>query len=153
MSLKTQSGMTAFNHKEMYFTVTINSSWNLIWRLFHYISKAIHTVTSKLCNTVVTTRIRRMGKVLFSQVCVCPHQGWGLPHLHPIILPLVTCPFQEVPLWLVTGPFLGGYPSPSRGIPWPGLGYPPPPKTEQQSEHLLHGGRYASCVHAGGLSC
>ena len=31
---------------------------------------------------------------------------------------------------------------------------PPPPhqETEQQSEHLLRGGRYASCVHAAGLS-
>ena len=27
------------------------------------------------------------------------------------------------------------------------------PETKQQSEHLLHGGRYASCGHAGGLSC
>ena len=42
----------------------------------------------------------------------------------------------------------GGYPPVGTG--W---GYPPPPKkTEQQSEYLLCGGRYASCVHAGGLS-
>ena len=27
------------------------------------------------------------------------------------------------------------------------------PKTEQQSKHLLRGGRYASCDHAGRLSC
>ena len=26
-------------------------------------------------------------------------------------------------------------------------------KTEQHREYLLHGGRYAPCVHAGGLSC
>ena len=35
------------------------------------------------------------------------------------------------------------------------LGYPPPPptpRTVQQSEHLLHGGRYAPCFHAGELS-
>ena len=61
-----------------------------------------------------------------------------------------------------------------RGTPWPGLdgggvprvppgqvwmgyplsqvwmGYPPP---TQDSKHLIRGGRYASCVHAGGLSC
>ena len=46
----------------------------------------------------------------------------------------------------------------TRVPPWLGLGYPspaPPPKkkTEQQSEHLLRGRQYASCVHAGGLSC
>ena len=66
----------------------------------------------------------------------------------------------------------GGYrgsPQPGQeGVPWPdqtwdgvpplgpGTGYPPgsgmgyPP---WHSEHLLRGGRYASCVHAGGLSC
>ena len=30
---------------------------------------------------------------------------------------------------------------------------PPNQETEQQNEHLLHGGRYVSYVHAGGLSC
>ena len=30
---------------------------------------------------------------------------------------------------------------------------PPPSRTDQHSEHLLRDGRYASCVHAGGLSC
>ena len=34
-------------------------------------------------------------------------------------------------------------------------GVPPPThqESEQHSEYSLHGGRYASCVHAGGLSC
>ena len=30
---------------------------------------------------------------------------------------------------------------------------PPNRKTEQHSEHLLRGGRYASCVYSEGLSC
>ena len=30
---------------------------------------------------------------------------------------------------------------------------PPNQETDQQSKHLLRGGRCASCVHAGGLSC
>ena len=58
----------------------------------------------------------------------------------------------------------GGYPiQQTGGVPHPGLSGVPPPwdevpplpnqKTEQHSEHLLRGGRYASCVHAGGLSC
>ena len=40
------------------------------------------------------------------------------------------------------------------GIPWPG-GVPCQGGTQlgQHREYLLHGGRYASCVHAGGLSC
>ena len=51
---------------------------------------------------------------------------------------------------------------PSRGAPAQGTplpaggarpGYPPPPQQEQHSVYLLRGGRYVSCVHAGGLSC
>ena len=48
-----------------------------------------------------------------------------------------------------------GYPLPGQdGVPSPGQnwGTPPPLQTEQQSEHLVRGGQYASCVHAG-LSC
>ena len=42
-------------------------------------------------------------------------------------------------------------------LPWMGGAYlghgiPPPPQ-EKQSEHLLRGGWYVSCVHAVGLSC
>ena len=34
------------------------------------------------------------------------------------------------------------------------MGYPPPhQETEQQSKHLLRSRWYASCVHAGGISC
>ena len=46
-------------------------------------------------------------------------------------------------------PHPGQVPGQDRGYP----GVPPCQDTEQHSEHLLHGGRYASCVHAGGLSC
>ena len=57
----------------------------------------------------------------------------------------------------------GGYPDPPpggylgqvspRGVPKSGT--PPQGGTRvgQQKEYSLHGGRYASCVHAGGLSC
>ena len=50
--------------------------------------------------------------------------------------------------------YVGGVPPPDLGwgIP-PDLGPGTPPKPDQHSEHLLRGGRYASCVHAGGLSC
>ena len=62
-----------------------------------------------------------------------------------------------------TGPmsFLGGYPSdwshvpareyPGWGTPWPGMGYPP--GIGQQMEYFDMWRWYASCVHAGGLSC
>ena len=89
------------------------------------------------------------GKVMFTQVCVHP-QG----------------EFQ-----VLSQVFSGGYPSPGGGgnpvwgTPYPGQdgvppplarsgrGTPPPPGTEQQSEYLLHGGRYPSCGNVGGLSC
>ena len=48
----------------------------------------------------------------------------------------------------------GGVPGlPRGGGTWPGT--PPGGGTQvgQQKEYSLHGGRYASCVHAGGLSC
>ena len=40
-------------------------------------------------------------------------------------------------------------------LPGPGQGVPgyPPPGTGQHMEYLISGGQYASCVHAGGLSC
>ena len=46
----------------------------------------------------------------------------------------------------------GGYPGqvPPRGVPRPPRGGT---RVGQQKEYSLHGGRYASCVHAGGLSC
>ena len=59
----------------------------------------------------------------------------------------------------------GGYPGQvppgGEGVPRSGTppgGYPDPPprggtQVGQQKEYSLHGGRYASCVHAGGLSC
>ena len=72
-----------------------------------------------------------------------PRSGQGVPH-----------PSQD---WMGY-PHLGWVPPPARtgwGTPPPGqdwMGLPFPPYTEQHS-HLLHGGWYASCVHAGGLSC
>ena len=62
-------------------------------------------------------------------------------------------------------PCQGGYPArgyPAGGYPAGGTlpGYPPArsgmgggTQLGQQKEYSLHGGRYASCVHAGGLSC
>ena len=60
------------------------------------------------------------------------------------------------------GTLAGGYPG-RGGVPWlGGGGYPARGGTlpggrgtqlGQHREYLLHGGRYASCVHAGGLSC
>ena len=58
----------------------------------------------------------------------------------------------------------GGYPAggyPGRYPPWARSGWRgvPPPGQDggtqlgQQKEYSLHGGRYASCVHARGLSC
>ena len=53
-----------------------------------------------------------------------------------------------------------GYPlaRSGHGVPWPRMGYPPAmegstPGIGQQMEYLIRCGRYASCVHAGGLSC
>ena len=42
---------------------------------------------------------------------------------------------------------------PSRVSPWARSGCRGGTQLGQQKEYSLHGGRYASCVHAGGLSC
>ena len=87
---------------------------------------------------LITARIRRMGEgTVFSLSVHTPTGCWGLDGCPPV----------------KTG---SGYP-PSRtrwGTPHPGPHAPPPgQETDQHSEHLLRGGWYASCVHAGGLSC
>ena len=73
----------------------------------------------------ITACIRRMWKVLFSEVSVCLHLG-GRVHQSQVL--------SQVSLL-------------SRGVP-PGqdsTGVPLPPRTEQQSEYLLRSERYASC--------
>ena len=152
---------------------------------------------------IVTARIRRMGKVMFS---VCPHWGGGGGYPYPIMLCNISqnamgqlgggyparssrggvpcqvqlgggtlpgpgggvpCQVQAgggVPCQVQAGgvpcqvqpggvPWPGGVPcqvQPGEGVPWPGGGGT---QSGQHREYLLHGGRYASCVHAGGLSC
>ena len=94
---------------------------------------------------IITARVRRMGKVLFSQVSRSTGAG-GIPHLHPIILPLVPGPLPgRVPSHermgilppLPSGTGQDGIPPPSSetgqdGIPPPSSGtgqdgVPPPP--------------------------
>ena len=78
-----------------------------------------------------------------------PRSRWGVPHPADGGTPF---------------PGLGGYPhlDLGRGYPHLGKGYPPSrpdprtggyPLLVQHSMYLLRGGRCASCVHAGGLSC
>ena len=93
----------------------------------------------------------------------------GTCQVQPGGYPAGGVPWQGVPWWGGTlaggyraggvpcrgGTLLGAYPS--RGVPY--LGTPQPgqdgggTQLGQQKEYSLHGGRYASCVHAGGLSC
>ena len=112
--------------------------------------------------------------------CLSAHTWWGggggVALLHPIILPLVLCPFRGgtpqarsmvgwgthqpsqdgcTPGWGGGVPSIlewGNLPHLGWGIPPPGMGYPPPPPPLGQQRELQRGGRYASCVHAGGLS-
>ena len=61
--------------------------------------------------------------------------------------------------WPGGGTLVGGYPGRGgtlAGGVYPGWGGTLPgggTQLGQHREYLLHGGRYASCVHAGGLSC
>ena len=49
--------------------------------------------------------------------------------------------------WLGGAPWPGGYPGQGGTLAWGDT------QLGQHKEYLLHGGRYASCVHTGGLSC
>ena len=69
----------------------------------------------------------------------CPRSGWEGGNPHPELdggTPLSRAGWGTSP--------------PPHGQDW--MGYLPPNR-EQHSEHLLQGGRYASCVHVGELSC
>ena len=126
------------------------------------------------CFIIITARIRRMreGNIfsLFTLVgrgVPCPRSGWGGGN------PRSEWGGTQSQVWMgwgqypIPGPdggypilLTGEYPHPRSGQvyciqDW--MGYPlphphPPPPSEDRSA-LLHGGRYASCVHAGGLSC
>ena len=119
-------------------------------------------------------------KVIVS-LCLSVHTG-GVPISHNALQHLPRMPWGswgggEVPCQVQVGE--GTLPGPAGGVPCQGGGYParvrgwvpcqgvpcwggtlpggtlPGGGTQlgQHREYLLHGGRYASCVHAGGLSC
>ena len=68
--------------------------------------------------TVFTTRQRSFGKVMFSQMSVCPHGGGDNPWCHVPFWSLVPCPFQG----------MRGISGPMFLLRWvyPTLGYPTP---------------------------
>ena len=83
----------------------------------------ITTAVVRNDKNIITNRVRSMtGGYVFS---LFTPGGGGLPHLHPITLPLVPCPLWEVPQWLVPGPFWGIpqslVPQLFQGVPWPSL--------------------------------
>ena len=90
-------------------------------------------------STFITARIRRMGKVMFS---VCPHLGGG----------------QVSPAWGggQVSPAGGGSVQPAGGGGGqvsPASGWGSVQLPGGRGQHLVPScGRYASCVHAGGLS-
>ena len=111
---------------------------------------------------IVAAHVRRMGKVIVL-VCLSLHTlggtylGQGSTHLGPGGVPT-----------LAGGTYLGqGGSYLGRGVPtlaggtylgWgvPKIGYPPPNQGSVppgQVRYSICGGRYASCVHAGRLSC
>ena len=125
--------------------------------------------------TIITAHVRKDGGRYCFQF-VSSHRGphprsrWGVPHPRSRGYP-IPGPGGGVP---IPGPgggypilLMGGKPPPPQSrldgvLPSPGLdGLPPPPiqdwmgtpSGDQHSEHLLYGGRCASCIHAGGHSC
>ena len=111
-------------------------------------------------------RSSRGGEVVPCQVQPGGYPARGVPCRGGPMLVGVHCEGGTLPRGV---PMRGGYPArgyPAGGVPMPRLGYPAqgvpcwggyPAKggtqVGQQKEYSIHGGQYASCVHAGGLSC
>ena len=131
---------------------------------FHFILKS----GRRWSKYFITARVRSTmeGNVL-TRVCLSVHRGVPISHNALQHYPECHGAAEGVPCQVQ----LGGYPArgtlpggvPCWGVPCLG-GYlimvPPQPGQDwggtqlgQHREYLLHGGRYASCVHAGGLSC
>ena len=118
--------------------------------------RTVPTFLRSYCFTFVTDRVRstKEGYVLTR---VCPsirlsvHIGGGYPgqvqqegvsHLgYP---PPTSDLAGGTPPWVLPPPPF----KPGRGVP-----LPPTSGNTKQMEYLIRRGRYASCVHAGGLSC
>ena len=85
---------------------------------------------------------------MFCHVSVRLSVHRGVPHLAR----------RVYPTWPGGVPQPASQSGPARGYPCQvqlrlRQGVPPPPGTGQQMEYLIRRCRYASCVHAGGLSC
>ena len=94
-------------------------------------------------NNIFTTRIRRM-TVGYVFTGVCLTNFGGVPHLVEGGTPSQVRTGGQ---YLHAG--LNGVLPPDQD--W--MRYSPPPSLPCQEKKQLHSGRYASCVHAGGLSC
>ena len=93
-------------------------------------------------------------EVMFSQVSVCSGGG-GVSRRDPDEGGGGTLARSRWG-WVYPGQGWGTPPPPGMGNPPPHQGWviPPPPRIGlQMMEYLIRCGRYASCVHAGGLSC
>ena len=95
-----------------------------------------------LCHAYITDRVRStMVRYCFHR-CLSVHTWGGYPGQVQMV--------GGVP-WVSPGQGSGPPHPRLDGVP-PGRGYPRPPGTGQQMQYLTRRGRYASCVHAGGLS-
>ena len=106
--------------------------------------------------------VRWEGHVL-TRICpsICLSTGRGVPISHNALQHFPECHGQTpggVPCQVQPGgyPVRSSWGVPCWGVPWSGT----PPRSGwggtqvgQQKEYSIHCGRYASCVHAGGLSC
>ena len=113
--------------------------------------------------SIITVRTQRIGEGNIFSLCVSSHLKGGVPHPLTGGTPShvqLGVPPSQVQLGVPPSQVQAGgtlFPGPAGGTPIqvqagstpPQQGYPP----VQHSVYLLRGGRCASCVHAGGLSC
>ena len=140
--------------------VNVHSYQNLIsYELFIKVSSVVLLISHRADRRVITARVQRMtGGYVFTRIYLLTRVGTPIWPMRGVLKSFL----MGVPSSFLTGgtPIL-----PDWGVPHLANGSIPPPsrlegvppllhqKTEQQSEHLLRGGRYASCLHPRGLSC
>ena len=119
-----------------YSSLLISNSQNLIFivqvRHFQSISDNLRILSQLLPPAYIVRQ-----EVNSFTLLVCPHPGGGVPISHNALQHFPEC----------HGADQGGYPAGGRGVPCRGG-----TQVGQHREYLLHGGQYASCIHAG-LSC
>ena len=148
-------GKVMFSHVSLHPSIRLSVCPHPTWTGYMAVSMPL-AFTQEDFLVLITACIRRMGEGnVFS---LFTSGGGGGTHIPKCFATLPRMPWgsQGVPCQVQPGgvPWYHGRGGTlAGGVPWLGGTLPGGTQLGQHREYLLHGGRYASCIHAGGLSC